>query len=132
MPLPLPENTPLEFSDQSRWFLRESTSLSRPQNQDGSWGQIPEFYFSTVLVSPVIAIQAASLSNLGRKRKVGRLLQTVTAGIQEGSTAILSARSVWLGLSIFRFAQDLDETYQVRFLAGLKIPSISLLLFEYQ
>ena len=131
MALPIPENPPLNLQDSSRWQLRESVNLSSTIAEDGAYNRIPEYFFSFSFASPILAIQALSFANLGNKKKVGRILQTTEAGIQGGVPVILTARNIWLGISLLKFAQDLNQTYKLRFLAGLYIPEISILLYEY-
>ena len=131
MSLALPEETPLNLQDGSRWTLRDSVTLNAQLKSGGTgYDPIPEWYCTKSFTSPILRIQAVSTDTSSRKL-MGRLIQDQEIPLNSGSLVSLSARRIWRGSQIVRFAQDIENSYKIRILPRYYVHNISFLIYEF-
>ncbi len=131
MTLAIPENTPLNLGDSSRWHLRESVTLnasSRPGGQ--GYDPINEWFPLYEFSSPILLIQSAS-NDGGTQNLMGRLLQYQNL-LPGGNVQVsLASRRLWRGTQLVRFEQDIEGTYQISILPRFHVHNITWLIYEF-
>ncbi len=131
MTLPLPEETPLNLQEETRWELIDSVTLNAQLTQGGtSYNPIPEWFCPSTFISPILRIQAVSSDTTNRKL-MGRLLQMQEIPSGSSNNVSLASRKIWRGSQILRFGQDIEGSYSIQILPRYYVQNLTLLVYEF-